>query len=41
MVFGTLEREHLDDIQKPEDFEEAFSDEVDNGTRKIANDSVE
>jgi hypothetical protein len=41
MVFGTIEKERLDEISKPEDVEEAFTDEIEEGTRVVANDSVE
>jgi hypothetical protein len=41
MVFGSLDREHEDEISKPEDLEEAFYDQVEDKTRIIANDSVE
>lgn len=41
MVFGALEPEKLDDINKPEDMEEAFNDEIDSGKRIVATDSVQ
>ena len=41
MVYGSLQREKHDEISKPEDLEDAFSDEIENGTRVVANDSVE
>jgi hypothetical protein len=41
MVFGTLEPEKHEEVQKPADLEEAFFDEIDAGTRTVATDSVE
>lgn len=41
MVFGTLDTEYSEDINKPEDVEEVFYDDIENGTRVLANDSVE
>jgi hypothetical protein len=41
MVFGSLDPEHLDEINKPEDMEDVFCDEIDDKTRAVANDGVE
>jgi len=41
MVFGSLDLEHMDEINKPEDIDEVFYDQVDNKTRITANDPVE
>ena len=41
MLFGTLEPEKSEDINRPEDLEEVFYDEIDTGDRTIATDGVE
>lgn len=41
MLFGTLDNESIEDIDKPDDMDEVFYDQTSEGTRKVANDSVE
>jgi hypothetical protein len=41
MLFGTLDQEKAEDVNKATDLEEVFYDEIDSGTRTVATDGVE